>query len=144
PASCPAGLLPGGTTMKLRDVFLAVPLVAGLAIAGAAAAAAQGLQLFASMFGGNEIAGGDPDGFGAATITFHGKTGLCFGIVVNGLKTPNGAHIHRGIAGVNGGIVVPLTAPTTGNPGASSGCVTIDSTLMAELRNSPSDFYVNI
>jgi CHRD domain len=38
-----------------------------------------------------------------------------------------------------------LTAPSGGNPGSSSGCVTLtDTTLFAKIRNSPSDFYVNV
>jgi hypothetical protein len=134
--------------MKLRDVFLALPLVAGLSILGAATASAQGIQLYASLFGGNETAGGDPDGYGAAAVTFHAHYGsftICVGVVVDKIDTPTAAHIHQGIAGIAGPVVIPFpTIPTSGNPGSASFCTAITKDLFTLLRNSPSDFYVNV
>src|SRR5919197_2321 len=85
---------------------------------------------FAKLTGANEVVGnhanqGDPDGLGGATVQIDDDTAtVCFGITVDNLDQPVAAHIHQAPAGVNGAIVVPFTAPTTGNPGASSGCVT--------------------
>jgi hypothetical protein len=106
--------------------------------------------LFAQLTGRNEISAttgergaGDPDGFGSATFTFDGDQ-VCFGITVANLDAPVMAHIHRGAKDVNGPVVVPLTQPTTGDPGASSGCVAIDPALAAEIQANPRGFYANV
>ena len=106
--------------------------------------------LFAVLLGGNEVSAtgeanaGDADGRGSATVLIDGTT-LCFGLVVDGIGTPTAAHIHRNVAGLNGPIVVPLTHPDTGDPGASSGCVPgLDRTLLTQIQSRPSAFYVNV
>jgi CHRD domain len=106
--------------------------------------------LFADLNGRNEISAttgergaGDPDGFGSASFTFDGDQ-VCFGITVANLDAPVMAHIHRGGRSVNGPIVVPLTQPATGDPGASSGCVAIDVALAAEIQADPRGFYANV
>jgi hypothetical protein len=131
--------------MKLRHALLALPLVAGLSALGATAAGAQGLQLFAVLLGGSETPLGDADGYGAASVTFHGTTQICVGYVVDKIGKPTAAHIHEGLAGATGPIVVPFAEfPTSGNPGHASLCATITKDLFNRLRNSPSDFYVNV
>jgi hypothetical protein len=130
--------------MKLRYAFLALPILGGVSIIASAAASAQGVQAFAAMFGGNETAAADTDGYGAAAFTFHGKTEICFGIVVDKIGTPTAAHIHPGKAGETGPPLVTLTHPTSGNPGASSGCTDVSSDTFNAIRNSPSDFYINV
>jgi CHRD domain len=106
--------------------------------------------LFAQLSGRNEISAttgergaGDPDGFGSASFTFDGGQ-VCFGITVANLDAPVMAHIHRGRKTENGPVVVPLTPPTTGDPGASSGCVAIDPALAAEIQANPRGFYANV
>jgi hypothetical protein len=106
--------------------------------------------LFAQLSGRNEIStttgergAGDPDGFGSASFTFDGDQ-VCFGITVANLDAPGAAHIHRGAKDVNGPIVVQLTQPATGDPGASSGCVAIDPGLAAEIQANPRAFYANV
>jgi hypothetical protein len=116
---------------------------------------AQGLSplrppFFAVLLGGNEVTddgeanAGDPDGVGSATVLIDGTT-LCFGLTVNNIDKPTAAHIHRAPAGVNGPIVVPLTAPAGGNPGASSDCIrNVDPDVLSEIRGFPGRFYVNV
>jgi CHRD domain-containing protein len=106
--------------------------------------------LFAVLLGGNEVSptgeanAGDPNGRGSATVIIDG-TKLCFGIVVEAVDTPILAHIHRGVAGVNGPIVVGLVPPESGDPGASSGCVLVsDKELLAQIQGRPVGFYVNV
>ena len=138
--------------MKLRYSLLAMPLAAGLLMFGATGVVAQGLEMFAALFGGNEISptgqanAGDPDGYGGAVVTFHTTSPLkvCVGIVVDRIDTPILAHIHQGIAGVNGPIVVGLAPPSAGNPGSSNICTAISATLLTQIRNNPSNFYVNV
>jgi hypothetical protein len=111
---------------------------------------ARSLALFADLNGRNELdattlqpGAGDPDGFGSASVTING-TSLCFGITVGNLDTPVMAHIHKGRKFENGPVVVPLTPPTAGNPGASSSCVTVDATLAADILAHPKGYYVNV
>jgi CHRD domain len=82
--------------------------------------------LFAVLSGRNEVdqngrrGAGDPNGRGSFTAIVKGNQ-LCFGITVKKIDQPILAHIHRGRPNQNGPIVVPLTPPSTGDPGASSG-----------------------
>src|SRR3954447_204329 len=87
-------------------------------------AATQNRVLFAVLRGRNEIdavtgkhGAGDADGRGTFTALIDGDQ-LCFGITVKNLDTPVAAHIHKARRNQNGAIVVPLTAPTAGDPGA--------------------------
>ena len=105
--------------------------------------------LFASMSGRKEVdangnrRAGDPDGRGSFTAIVKG-TQLCFGMTVKNVDQPIAAHIHKGRPDQAGPIVVPLTQPATGDPGASSGCVTVDPTLAAAILKNPHRYYVNI
>ena len=106
--------------------------------------------LFAQLSGRNEISpsgqrnAGDPDGRGSFTAITT-SDGLCFGITVSGLSTPTAAHIHAARKHHNGAIVVPLTPPSSGDPGASSGCVTVsDAGLLAAIRKHPNRYYANV
>jgi hypothetical protein len=78
-------------------------------------------------------------GSGSATVTIRlNKDELCFTLTVTGLTNVTAAHIHRGSTG---DIVVPLIAPTSGT---SSGCVTVNKTLLQEIVTTPGAFYVNV
>jgi CHRD domain len=110
----------------------------------------RSLALFADLNGRNELdattlqpGAGDPDGFGSASVTING-TSLCFGITVGNLDTPVAAHIHKGRKFENGPVVVTLTAPTAGDAGASSACVTVDATLAGDILAHPKAYYVNV
>jgi hypothetical protein len=135
-----------------RSLIVAVAL---MGLFGASQALAQGQSpsrppFFAVLLGGNEVSdegqanAGDANGVGSATILIDDTT-LCFGLTVNNLDEPTAAHIHRGLAGVNGPIVVPLTPPASGDPGASGECIPeVESELVQEIRANPGGFYVNV
>ena len=131
--------------MGTMGVSYAAIAVAGLVVVAASAASAQGIQHFAVLNGGNEVAAADPDGSGAASVVVRGSQ-VCFSILVERSGTPVAAHIHEGKSGVNGPIRVPLTpTPAAGNPGTSSGCVPVAvAGLLTRLRNTPNLFYVNL
>jgi hypothetical protein len=106
--------------------------------------------LFAVLRGRNELSGdplrkgaGDPDGRGSSNVTIDG-TSVCFGIAVTNISTPVAAHIHAGRRNQNGGIVVTLVPPTTGDPGASSGCTEADAELARDIQRHPRRYYVNV
>lgn len=139
--------------MKIRTCLMVGVTLMGIFVTSHALAQSPGPErspLFAVLLGGNEVSDagqanvGDPDGVGSATILFAGTT-LCFGLTVNNLDVPTAAHIHQERAGVNGPIVVPLTAPTAGAPGASSGCIPdVAADLVEEIFTHPEEFYVNV
>jgi hypothetical protein len=142
--------------MKPRRLLIAAALLIAASLL-AVTAYARGHQssasgvFFASMTGAQEVQGhhpnqGDPDAVGGAVVQIDDDTAtLCFGITVDNLDQPIASHIHIGPAGVAGPIVVPLTAPSTGNPGASSGCVQgVAPDLLASIKSNPAGFYVNV
>jgi hypothetical protein len=133
---------------------LAVATGAGVASATggstAQSAAKRSTALVAVLTGANELdpatlkrGAGDPDGRGSATVLIDG-TRVCFGIVVTKLGDPLAAHIHKARRKQNGSIVVPLTQPSSGNPGASSGCVDATATVARDIRRHPARYYVNV
>jgi hypothetical protein len=137
--------------MNVHRFLLAVVVLAGMIVMSYSGAFAQGIQFFAVLNGGNEVSAtgqanaGDPNGFGSAAVMIRDSTTICFAILVNAIAPPTAAHIHDNFAGRNGPVVVPFVAPSTGNPGTSSGCVSnLNSTLVARIRNNPSRFYVNV
>jgi hypothetical protein len=114
-----------------------------------AKAKSESRALFAVLTGRNEVdangrrGAGDPDGRGSFTAIVDGNQ-LCFGITVTNLDPPEAAHIHKARRNQNGAIVVPLTQPTDGNPGASSGCVTVDTVLAQAILKNPHKYYANV
>jgi hypothetical protein len=78
-------------------------------------------------------------GFGAATVTINvGKGRLCYSLTATGLTDVTAAHIHRASTG---DVVVPLTAPVVGS---SSGCVSVEKSLLRQILLAPASFYVNV
>lgn len=59
------------------------------------------------------------------------------------LDKPVGMHIHEGGANESGGIVVPLTTPTSGDT-TTTGCADADAALVGRMAANPGDFYVNV
>ena len=105
--------------------------------------------LFAVLTGRNEVdangrrGAGDPDGRGSFTAIVDGDQ-LCFGITVTNLDQPVAAHIHNARRNQNGAIVVPLTQPTGGDPGAASGCTPVDPALAQAILKNPHKYYANV
>jgi hypothetical protein len=108
--------------------------------------------LFASLNGRNEIGAdgrkgaGDPDGRGGFTALIADDQ-VCFGLTVDNVDPPVMAHIHRGKPSRNGPIVITLIPPSSGDPGASSGCVSPDggaTGVLQEILKHPNHFYANV
>lgn len=127
--------------MRLRIVFVA--LAATLMIASPVLAEDGGRKLEASLTGAAEAPGpGDPDGSGSALITVnHGQAQVCWELSVMGIEPATAAHIHFAPVGVPGGVVVPLSPPTSGS---SSGCVNVDPDLAKAILKNPEAYYVNV
>jgi CHRD domain len=123
-------------------------LLLGLAIGSAQGGASSNVH-FAKLTGQAEIGEngepgvGDPNGRGSAALLIKGRK-LCYGINVSQIGKPAAAHIHRAPRGENGDIVVPLTAPTAGNPGAFGGCKNVSADTLERIADNPSNYYVNV
>jgi hypothetical protein len=98
---------------------------------------------------------GDPDAKGSANLLQIDERTVCYGFMIQGAETPTAVHVHKGLAGQNGPIVLPFdnvpkdeTGAPAGDPGASSGCKEVKTQEEAEalrrIRRNPGNYYVNI
>jgi hypothetical protein len=94
----------------------------------------QGVKLSASL---QPVQGASGSGTASLTIRI-GLARLCHTLTVSGLTNVTAAHIHLVSTGA---IVVPLTTPTTGT---SSGCATVERSLLQQIVRNPSAYYVNV
>jgi CHRD domain len=135
--------------MRLRRLVLLTAAAVTLILVLPSVAFAPQKPLFAALNGQNEIGqdgnrgAGDRNGGGSFSAVIKGRT-LCYGLAVRDIQDPIAAHIHRGDRNTNGPIVVPLTQPDAGNPGASSDCRSLNRNLIRQIRGNPGRFYVNV
>jgi hypothetical protein len=148
--------------MKIRGLVIRTPrpavalralLAAGVCLLLVAVAATpasatgkghnRGKVLTAVLIGETEPAGGDADGIGFSVQKVRPKAGqVCYVLAAARLDgTVTAAHIHAAPAGVNGPIVVPLTAPTDG---FVRDCAAADQALLAAIVANPANYYVNV
>ena len=123
-------------------LLLAVPALAvGVALGSASAALAATGGATAQASGANEVGKiGDPVATASAVLTFETATNqLCYTVTATSLEAV-AMHIHKGLAGANGPVVVPLD-PT--KIGAGKTCTTVDATLLADIAEYPSSYYFN-
>ena len=90
-----------------------------------------------------EVPKGAPAGGGDAVVSIHGKTDqACWRFShLHGFTSATFAHIHQGVAGKAGNIVVPLS---TGAALKHAGCVKASPTLLKNIEANPHGYYVNI
>jgi hypothetical protein len=112
-------------------------------------------QLTARLSGANEVPPADPDGRGLAFVR-TGRQRVCFAVGWTGITPPIFAHIHSGVAGTNGPVVVlfwdvpelvatgpPAELPATVS--AAAGCVDDqDAAVLRDVRQQPGAYYVNV
>ena len=117
-----------------------------LLLVALATPAAFAQSFVATLSGANEVPPADPDGTGRANITISGTT-VTYSITVSNIDAPTAQHIHSGVAGVNGPIVVTLTGTWMGTPGATQtlqGSVATDAATAQAIDANPAAFYVNV
>ncbi len=104
-------------------------------------------QLSATLLGANEVPPADPDGSGQAGVSASDSR-ICWTVSWSDIATPTRGHIHQGVAGVNGPIVVPFFEAPSGLPAtlnSVSGCATdVDTALVDSIGDNPEGFYVNL
>ena len=124
-----------GTTWSSRLINFA----AVVSFAAASLAFAQPVTFTAMLSGANE---GPPSGSantGTTLVTIDPSTGAIAWTTSSTIPqtSATGHHIHRGVAGASGSVVV--------NFGTSySGVVTATTALASEILGNPSGFYVNL
>jgi hypothetical protein len=123
------------------SVALVVPALAAGALLYSAGAASAAHTLTATLSGSNEVPAGDAGMTGTATVTVTVASGQVCATIASNVTGAVAMHIHRGAAGANGPVVVPLN-PATIN-GANT-CVTATAALAGEIHANPAGFYVNI
>lgn len=101
-------------------------------------------NLSTSLSGNQEVPGpGDSNGYGHATVRLRpNQDEVCVNMHVGNIQQAQAAHIHKASAGASGPVVVTL--PTPNAMGHANGCVSVDKTLIQEMREHPEHFYVNI
>ena len=111
-------------------------------------------QLTARLSGANEVPPADPDGKGLAFVR-TGSRRVCFAVGWTAITPPIFAHIHSGVAGTNGPVVVlffdvpelaagpPAELPATVS--AVAGCVDGQNpATLRDIRQQPRAYYVNV
>lgn len=128
-----------------RILLIAIAAIAATSL-HATSASATAQSLVALLYGGNEVAGGDPDGYGIATVTRTNTKKICVTVLVTGIEPPSAMHIHAAPAGSNGGVLIGLNSvkPNKGDPGVSSGCVKADKADINALLANPDQYYLNV
>ena len=128
------------TTTGAQVTTTAAP---GTTAPGGTGAPSTSATLKASLTGQAEVPGpGDNAGSGSATVTLDSAKGeVCAQITVSGIARADKAHIHSGVAGQAGPVVVTLQPPSGGS---SQGCVSADGALVGRIIADPGGFYVNV
>ena len=99
--------------------------------------------LKAVLKGASEVPGpGDSDGRGRARIRVKPSAGeVCFRLSWRNIADPTKAHIHRGVKGEAGDVVVTLFDGTA----THRDCVTgLDEDLLRDIKRHPRQYYVNV
>ncbi len=130
--------------MIRRAVSLAVAvpvLTAGALALSAGSAFAATTSLHADLSGANESKAGDASLKGTAEVTVDATSGQVCAKVTSNVSGAVAMHIHQGVAGKDGPVVLPLDAKTINGAQA---CVTASAALAKSIEANPAGFYVNI
>ena len=125
---------PSGTLLRGHMRHTGDLLMPGVTPCPSGTQTGQGVKLDANL---QPVQGAS--GTGTASLTIRiGLARLCHTLTVSGLTNVTAAHIHLVSTGA---IVVPLTTPTTGT---SSGCATVERSLLQQIVRNPGAYYVNV
>ena len=126
-------------TMRLRLVLVLV-LVAALVPASALGAKSALKKVSAKLTPGAVSPKSKAKASGSIVVTLDAKDGkACWTISVKGISSLYSAHVHRGKAGKNGPVVIPL-----GDRFAKKGCVFAPSKAIGAVAASPKSYYVDV
>jgi hypothetical protein len=129
---------------KMRQVATGFGVLVGALLAtGFGPAIIGDVMLQANLSGGAEVPGpGDADGSGTVSLTLKSAAAeACYEISVEGVDQATEAHIHRGMSGKAGPPVITLSTDVGTQ---ASGCVAAEQSVLTEIADGPSGFYVNV
>ncbi|WP_345483293.1 CHRD domain-containing protein, partial [Actinopolymorpha pittospori] len=126
---------------------LAVALTAVAAtVLSAPSSLAGTAEQFTVPFSGDQVVPGpgDPDGAGGVFVALGTKTGtFCFFIDTANISTPlTAVHLHRGVRGQVGEVVVDLYGPST-DPDVS-GCLDLGREQARDIRQDRGNYYIDM
>ena len=116
-----------------------INFVAVVSFAATSLAFAQPVTFTATLSGTNEVPPSGSRNTGTTLVTVDPSTGAIAWTTSSTIPqtSATGHHIHRGVAGANGPVVVNFLANY-------SGVVTVTTALASEIAGNPSGFYVNL
>jgi hypothetical protein len=122
-------------------VALAIPVIA---LAGHPAIT-NDVTRVATLTGAGETDPVDSNGSGLGRVTIDVKKRLlCYELIVTGIN-PLAAHIHPGVAGVNGPPVVDFSTFGEALGSSSHGCIEgLKRTLLRDIKDNPKQYYINV
>lgn len=130
------------STVKTKTLVAILVATTGLWCSNPATAAIVHFQIaltgFQEVNAPNQFNNGDTDGFGVADLLIDSGTNtIAWQFSVANISLPlTGAHIHQGVAGTNGPVVVNFNAQLNG-----AGLVDPD---VANVIANPKGFYINL
>ena len=132
--------------ISVISIVAMTALLLALGLTSAALADGNGAPRVTTLSGAEEVPARNTPASGFASIRLNvGQGTVCWELTYSGLLAPaTAAHIHAAPAGVNGGVVVPLSvSPTT--TGGSSGCREgVNPALIQAIIDFPELYYVNV
>jgi Cu/Zn superoxide dismutase len=128
-----------------RAIFALALLSLTIGIAAIAGAQGRANEFTATMKGSSESPKGPSSASGTFKVEFRNGQ-ACYTMSVKGLGAkPVAAHIHKGAAGTNGGIVIDLKPSFKGtSPRVSKKCVTAKASVVSAIRKNPAGYYSNV
>jgi hypothetical protein len=128
-----------------RAIFALALLSLTIGIAAIAGAQGRANEFTATMKGGSESPKGPSSASGTFKVEFRNGQ-ACYTMSVKGLGAkPVAAHIHKGAAGTNGGIVIDLKPTFNGtSPRVSKKCVTAKASVVSAIKKNPAGYYANV
>ena len=125
----------------MRGLFITAALAATTILSVPVSAKQNTGKTLSTTLEGEQVTfGGDLDGTGTARIRINvGRGEICYTLTVRRIETATLAHIHEGLEGENGPVVVDFVPPASGS---SSGCLFVGRELAMEITRTPSDYYV--
>jgi hypothetical protein len=125
--------------MRVRLVVLLL-LAAGCLPASALAAGGAVKKISARLTSAAVAPKSTAKANGAIVVRLDPKAGkACWNISIRGAAALLSAHVHRGVAGKNGPVVIPL-----GDRWSKTGCVFVSAKTLNDVGRSPKSYYVDV
>jgi hypothetical protein len=129
-----------------RRIITLLALVFAMVVSLAPASFAGTADQFTVPLSGDQVVPGpgDPDGGGGVFVTLGSKTGtVCFFADTANISTPlTGVHLHRGLRGAAGQVIVDLHGPS--NDPDVSGCLNLDRDLVRDISRHRDNYYIDM